>query len=41
MFLIAIQEGGYFPLGDEIPPEICVIDGPALSIAKTMEKTRV
>ncbi|MDE0632784.1 MAG: site-specific DNA-methyltransferase [Caldilineaceae bacterium] len=41
MFLIAIQEGGYFPLGDEIPPEICVIDGPALAIAKTMEKTRV
>ncbi len=41
MFLIAMQEGGYFPLGDELPPEICVIDGPALSIAKTMEKTRV
>ena len=41
MFLIAIQEGGYFPFGNELPSEICVIDGPALSVAKNLESFKV
>ena len=41
MFLIAIQEGGYFPFGDELPFEVCVIDGPALSVAKNLERFKV
>ena len=36
MFLIAIQEGGYFPFANELPSEVCIIDGPALSVAKSI-----
>ena len=39
MVLSAIRAGGYFPFAHELPPpEICVIDGPALSVAKSLER---
>ena len=41
MFLIAIQEGGYFPFANELPSEVCIIDGPALSVAKSIERFKI
>ncbi len=41
MLLIAIQEGGYFPFANKLPSEVFVIDGPALSITKTLEKFKL
>jgi hypothetical protein len=38
MLLIAMQGGGYFPFAQKLPPELFVIDGPALSITKILEK---
>ncbi len=38
MFLIAIREGGFLPLGNDLPSEVCVIDGPALSVARKLEQ---
>ena len=36
--LNAMQGGGYFPFAHKLPPELFVIDGPALSITKILEK---
>ncbi len=41
MFLIAIREGGFFPFGNELPSEVHVIDGPALSVAKNLGSFKV
>lgn len=40
MFLVAIQEGGDLPFAQDLPSEIAVINGPALSIAKKVEQFR-
>jgi site-specific DNA-methyltransferase (adenine-specific) len=32
LFLVALQEGGYLALGEELPPGVVVIDSPALAI---------
>lgn len=36
MLLVALKEGGYFPFGDELPPEIVIIDSPSLLITKLL-----
>ncbi|MBE2200832.1 MAG: site-specific DNA-methyltransferase [Anaerolinea sp.] len=36
MLLIALQEGGYFPFGNELPPEVVVIDSPSVLISKLL-----
>jgi site-specific DNA-methyltransferase (adenine-specific) len=36
MLLVALKEGGYFSFGDEIPPEVTVIDSPALLITRLL-----
>jgi len=38
MFLIALKEGGYFPFADELPPEVVVVDGPALTISRIVRE---
>ncbi|NKQ36481.1 MAG: site-specific DNA-methyltransferase, partial [Chloroflexi bacterium] len=40
MFLVALQEGGYFPFGHELPPEIVVIDGPTISISRIVAQMK-
>ena len=36
MILVALREGGYFAFANELPPEVVVVDGPALSISKVI-----
>ncbi len=36
MILVALREGGYFAFANELPPEVVVVDGPALSINKVI-----
>ena len=40
MFLVALQEGGYFSFGDELPPEVVVVDSPALAIARLVAELK-
>jgi len=42
MFLIAIKEGEeQFSFANELPSEVCVIDGTALSVAKILERFKL
>ncbi len=41
MFLIAIQQGGYFSFAEELPSEIRVIHGPALAVTKSFEEFKL
>jgi site-specific DNA-methyltransferase (adenine-specific) len=36
MFVIAIQRGGYFEFENQFPPDVTIIDAPALSIVDTL-----
>ena len=40
MFLVAIQEGGYFSFANELPPKVVVIDSPALSITRIVSELK-
>ncbi len=40
MFLVALKEGGYFPFGHDLPPEIVVIDGPAILISRFVSQLK-
>ena len=41
MFLIATKSGGYFPFANELPSEVRVIEGPALSVGKSLERFKL
>jgi hypothetical protein len=41
MFLIAIQQGGYFSFAEDLPSEIRVIHGPALAVTKSFEEFKL
>jgi hypothetical protein len=38
MFIVAIQRGGYFEFENQFPPNITIIDAPALAIADSLAK---
>ncbi len=40
MILVAIKEGGYLSFADDLPPQVVVIDGPALSIQKIIAELK-
>ncbi len=40
MFLIGVQEGGYFSFADDLPPNVVVIDSPSLSINKIVSELK-
>lgn len=40
MFLVALKKGGYFSFGDELPPQIVIIDAPSLSISRIMSELK-
>ena len=41
MFLIATKSGGYFPFANDLPAEVRVIEGPALSVEKSLERFKL
>ncbi len=41
MFRIATKSGGYFPFANELPSEVRVIEGPALSVGKSLERFKL
>jgi site-specific DNA-methyltransferase (adenine-specific) len=40
MFLIATREGGYFPFAGDVPPDVIIIDSPALSVSRMMAELK-
>ncbi|MCZ7671535.1 MAG: hypothetical protein M5U34_32565 [Chloroflexi bacterium] len=40
MFLVAIQEGGYFPFVDDLPPQVTLIEAPAITINNIIAKLK-
>jgi len=40
MFVVAIQRGGYFEFDNQFPPDVIVVDAPALSISGTLARIK-